>query len=170
MDHPTTPRPTGGAPANGTARSREAILSALTAFPEELGRLINGQPPEALMRPGSDGGWGVIEILCHLRDWEEIYLDRAQAIVQQDRPHLPAFDDELWAIERDYRGQAPQQTFEQFRELRRQLVELLQSLPAEGWARVGDHAHHGEISIQWLANHIVNHDEEHLTQARDALA
>jgi hypothetical protein len=151
-------------------RSREAILSGLTAFPEEMARLMSGQSPETLMRPGSDGGWGVIEILCHLRDWEEIYLDRAHAIVEQERPHLPAFDDELWAIERDYRGQDPHQTFEHFRELRTRLVELLQSLPAEAWARVGDHGLHGEISLQWLANQIVNHDEEHLIQARDALA
>lgn len=155
----------------GTARTREAILTALAAYPDELARLVfAGGDPEALMRPASDGGWGVVEILPHLRDWEEIFLDRARAIVEQDRPHLPAYDDELWAIERDYRGQDPHATFEHFRELRSRLVDYLRALPPEAWDRVGEHGAFGEITLQWMANHVVDHDQEHLQQARDALA
>jgi hypothetical protein len=153
-----------------STREREAIVAELGAFPEELGRALDGQPPEALVRPASDGGWGVIENLCHLRDWEEIFLERARAIVAHDRPHLPAYDDELWAIERDYRGQDPGETFEHFRELRERLVAFLAELPEAAWARTGDHAVLGEVSLRWLTNHMCDHDEEHLTQIREALA
>ena len=151
-------------------RTREAILAALAAFPEELARTLDGQPTEALVRPASDGGWGVIENLCHLRDWEEIFLERARSIAEQDRPHLPAYDDELWAIERDYRGQDPHQTFEHFRELRSRLVDFLGELPPDAWSRVGDHGLYGEISLEWMLDNICAHDEEHLTQIREALA
>lgn len=152
-------------------RSPEEIISALAAFPDDLGRSLSSvEDPEALSRPASDGGWGVVEILPHLRDWEEIYFDRATALIEEDQPYLPGFDDTLWSIERDYRGQDPLETFESLRTLRERTVELLRSLPASAWARTGEHGYFGEISLQWLADHIVDHDQEHLQQVRDALA
>ena len=152
-------------------RSREALLLQLAAFPDEFARgVLAGHDDEALKRPASDGGWGVVEILPHLRDWEAIYAERMRAMVEQDRPHLPAYDDELWAIERDYRGQHPRMAFEEFRDARRRLVAYLEALPEEAWTRTGVHAAFGEISVQWLADHICDHDAEHLAQARDALS
>jgi hypothetical protein len=151
-------------------RSREAILDDLAGFPEEFRRLVLAENDrEALMRPASDGEWGVVEILPHLRDWEEIHLERAHLIAEQETPHLPAYDDTLWDIERDYRGQDPWETFEQFKALREQLVAFLAALPPEAWARQGEHAGYGLISLQWLANHFTEHDQGHLRQAMDAL-
>lgn len=152
-------------------RTPEEIISALEAFPDELGRAISGvSDPEALYRPASDGGWGVVEILPHLRDWEEIYYERITKLLEEDGPYLPGYDDSLWSIERDYRGQDPKETYESFQSLRARTVELLRSLPASAWERAGEHGYFGEITLQWLANHIVDHDQEHLQQVRDALA
>jgi hypothetical protein len=150
-------------------REREALFGALAALPDELQRTLQGHSPESLTRPASDGGWGVVENLCHLRDWEEVFLERAHAIVEQERPLLPAYDDELWSIERDYRGQDPTRTLGQFRELRTRLMALLTGLDQAAWSRIGQHASFGEISLHWLANHICDHGEEHLQQIRDAL-
>ncbi|HEV2107834.1 MAG TPA: DinB family protein [Thermomicrobiales bacterium] len=151
-------------------RSPDEVLAALAAFPNEIARMIADQSDEALMQPARDGGWGVVEILPHLRDWEEIFLQRAQAILKHEQPELPAHDDELWAIERDYRGQDPRATLDHFRELRGQVVELLGEAPPEAWERTGQHAVHDEITLLWLANSMSNHDREHLEQIRDALA
>ena len=143
----------------------------LGGFPDDLGRAIAAaEDREALMRPASDGEWGVVEILPHLRDWEEIYFDRLTKLVEEDRPYLPGYDDALWSIERDYRGQDPHATFEAFRALRDRTVELLRSLPESAWTRGGEHGYFGEITLQWLADHIADHDHEHLQQVRDALA
>lgn len=161
---------TGARRVTGPLRPPDALLAALAATPDELARAIDGQPDEALVRPASDGGWGVIENLAHLRDWDEIFLERAHAIVEQERPHLPAYDDELWAIERDYRSQSPRPTFDQFRDLRGRLVSLLEDLPAEDWERVGDHGLYGQITLRWMIDHITDHDHEHLAQIREALA
>ena len=152
-------------------RSPEAIVSALETFPEELSRAVFGNDdPEALMRPASDGGWGVVEVLPHLADWEEIYLERLRRTAVEEHPYLAGFDDSLWSIERDYRGQDPRESFERFSDLRAATVEFLKSLPAESWTRAGEHGYYGEVTLQWLADHICDHDQEHLQQARDALA
>jgi len=154
------PTPTGSA----------ALVAALAAFPEELGRTLADRPAEALTRPASDGGWGVVENVCHLRDWEAIFLARARAMVDGVEPALPAYDDELWAIERDYRGDDPWRALAEFAGQRAELVRVLEGLPADGWQRRGRHEHHGEISIGWLAEEVRRHDEGHLAQIREALA
>ena len=156
--------------SKSAAAGHEALLQALAALPEDLARVVAGRPLDELVRPASDGGWGVIENLCHLRDWEEIFLERARAIVERERPDLPAFDDDLWAIERDYRGQDPGRVLERFRELRAQLVEFLAGLPAAAWQRRGVHAVHGEITLRWLIEELREHGEAHLAQIRQALA
>ena len=149
--------------------SGAAILPALAAFPDDLARTLNGQSAAALVRPASDGGWGVVENLCHMRDWEEIFLARARAIVERDRPELPVFDDELWPIERDYRGQPPDRVVQRLRDLRGQLVVLLTSLPDAAWQRTGLHGLRGEITLYDLVALLHQHCEEHLVQIQEAL-
>ena len=151
-------------------RSRNEVLRVLEHYPIEFKRTVLDQGDrEALMRPAFDGGWGIVEIIPHLRDWEEIYLDRATRILNEDRPALPGFDDTLWSIERDYRGQDPYETFDRFSALRAELVGVLKAATPEQWERVGIHGAYGEITLHWMADHICDHDEEHLQQARDAL-
>lgn len=159
-----------GTPGSSAERDLEALLAALAALPDELDRTIAGRPTETLLRPSRDGGWGAIENMCHLRDWEEIFVDRARAIVDQDRPELPAYDDELWAIERDYRGQNPERVMQRLRALREEFVGVLKGVPPEGWARTGYHADRGEIDLRWLAEHALQHGEEHLALLREAMA
>ena len=157
-------------PVGPPARSPEEVLAALAAMPEDLGRTLSNHSREDLVQPSRDGGWGVIEVLCHLRDWDEIFAERFRATVEQERPFLPTFDDELWPIERDYRGQDPGKTFERFRHLRTDLVAFLTDLPLEAWQRPAEHGAYGEVTLHWMADHVCDHDREHLEQVRDALA
>lgn len=147
-----------------------ALVTSLAAFPEELERTLADRSPEALTRPGRDGGWGVIENLCHLRDWEAVLLERVRAVIDGEHPALPAYDDELWAIERDYRGDDPRRVLATFRQHRTALVRLLTGLSAEAWARYGRHEVHGDVTVTWLIKHALEHDDEHLAQIREVLA
>jgi hypothetical protein len=156
---------------NGPVRTTEQILQCLNDSPDELARLVGAaHDADALRRPANDGGWGVVEILAHLRDWEAIYFERARRIVAESHPHLPGVDDTLWPIERDYRGQDPHESLEQFAAARGETVAFLRSLPSEAWMRTGEHGYYGTISLQWMGDHICTHDDEHAQQAREALA
>lgn len=152
-------------------RSREQILEDLTGFPDDLRRLLfSAHVDDALYRPGSDGGWGIVEILPHLRDWEEIYLERARRIVEEENPDLPGVDDALWPIERDYRGQDPREVFDDFSDLRQEHIDLLLELPPEAWSRTGEHSLYGPMTLGWMEDYVCDHDSEHLDQAREVLA
>lgn len=160
----------GGEPVSQTLRNRETILAELASLPVEFDRLvIRPYDRETLVQPAADGGWGVVEILPHLRDWEAIYFERAMAIVQEENPRLMAQDDSLWAIERDYRSQDPIETMAELGEMRERLVALLSELPPESWERTGEHSGFGRITLHWLMNQLCDHDREHLVQALNAV-
>lgn len=156
--------------ATSPTRTAATLAASLADFPLELERALEGYGQQALVRPASDGGWGVVENLCHLRDWEEVFRHRLDAILEQDHPALPALDDDLWAIERDYRGQEPKQVLEDFRKLRYGVLERLSELPPEGWDRTGVHEVNGVVTVRWIAERLSDHCEEHLAQIRDALS
>ena len=152
-------------------RTGDEIIEELASFPEEFERLIlRGHTDDQLVQPSSDGGWGVVEIVPHLRDWEAIYLARVHRILAEEHPTLEGYDDTLWSIERDYRGQDPRATFEELRASRAELVALVAALTPERWGRTGQHAYYGDVTLAWLCDHICDHDHEHLEQARDSLS
>ena len=153
-----------------TLRNRETILAELASLPVEFDRLvIRPYDRDTLVQPAADGGWGVVEILPHLRDWEAIYFERAMAIVQEENPRLMAQDDSLWSIERDYRSQDPIETMAELSEMRERLVALLSDLPPDSWGRTGEHSSYGRITLHWLMNQLCDHDREHLDQALNAV-
>jgi hypothetical protein len=153
-----------------TDLQRQQVVADLASFAGEMDRLLNGHPNEALTRPSSGGGWGVVEVLSHLLDWEEICLWRLEAVLLQDTPDLPAYDGALWDIEHDYRSQDPRTVLARFTEARRRFVALLEPLDEAGWQRGGNHSTVGPVTVEWLATHLRDHSREHIDQVREALA
>jgi hypothetical protein len=146
------------------------LIPDLEGFPDDLARLLQGYSVEALKRPASDGGWGVIENLGHLRDWEEIYLSRVERLLFEDNPELPVYDDQLWEIEHDYRGQDPHRVLDQLRAQRQQLVGRLREAPPESWERSGSLGGEKDVTLAMVVQRIRQHDLEHWQAVADALA
>jgi len=160
--------PPGSANGETAERSPGGILAALEAVPDDTGRLIADRSLEELQRPSQDGGWGVVEILAHLLDWEEITADRVARILDEERPELEEHDDSLWAIEHEYSSKDPVAVAERFIALRQDLVDRLRDLDEAGWertARLGAR----EVSLRTLLATLADHDAKHLAKAREVL-
>lgn len=151
-------------------RTPEGILADLAATIGEFQRLLNGRKLDDLAQPAQDGGWGIVEILPHMRDWELIYRDRLPMALEHDEPTLEEYDDSLWAIEHAYSEQDPETTWDEFRALREALVARLTAMSPDDWQRVVILPKQGRVTLQWLMNNLTAHDAKHLVQARDVLA
>jgi uncharacterized damage-inducible protein DinB len=58
---------------------------------------------EAMLSTRPDGkNWAAKEIVCHLRDTEELFFNRFQIIVSVNEPQFPPADADRWAAERQY--------------------------------------------------------------------
>ena len=156
--------------AGADLRPIENVLECQIGLVNDFVRLIAGKSHDALMQPDNDGGWGVVEILSHLLDWELVTHDRVHRLLNEDQPRLEEFDDSLWAVEHNYRANDPNRILAEIRRHRETLIGELEHLEPDSWQRTGLLERAGTISLHRLMNHMCNHDAKHLQQARDVLA
>ncbi|GEM_PF-193705 len=151
--------------ATMTMMNPERFIRAMQQTPVLLDALLCGVTQEraAAAVDGPDG-WNVIEIVCHLRDFEEIFFERARRIVAEDHPELPYYDHEVLAVERSYASQDLSAAFEAYRETRRQFVAWLQVRQPDEWARMGVHPEAGDYTLLEQAMQVSLHDVNHLEQ------
>lgn len=146
-----------------------AAIATLIATPRELERIFRDYSAQHLAQPSDDGGMSVVEVLCHLADWETINVERVARMIDDDHPELPNFDDTLWSVEHGYEEIAPDVALAGFVDRRHELLSLLAGLAPGQWQRTAWLEGRGDITIQWMIATVARHDEKHLTQVRDAL-
>ncbi len=118
---------------------------------------------------GSDG-WSVLYIMCHLRDYEDIFSERIFMLLDQDEPTmpLPINSDELIQINA-YAAQQLDLTFAVYLEKRRALVERLTALTPDQWERSGTLPTGDRVTVVEMAINIILHDHNHIDQIVRAL-
>lgn len=125
---------------------------------------------EARMFRDGGTGWTVLEVLCHLRDYESLFLERARLTVEQDAALLPNPDPNQLASERGYNQQDLQATYTDWVDQRNAFLTYLEGVEAAAWQRTGVHPRRGELSLEDQLTLIVWHDVNHIEQITRILA
>jgi len=147
-------------------KKRWDILSKLQETPRALASLLRGVPHEVLRRKPAPEKWSMLEIACHLRDVEQLFLERHAKMANHDRPALRMINQDELAVALKYNEDDPGAAMREFRALRTQTTALLSALAHQSWQRIGLHPKRGEFSIAAQAEIHVNHDANHLNQIR----
>ena len=141
------------------------LLDALNATPETLTGLLAGvSQAQAQSARGGDENWSVVEVVCHLREAEEISLQRTIAMRDQDVPQIIGYDQEAYARDRDYRHTDLRTALAAFAAYRKQHLAVLAALRPEQWQRSGEHNEFGRIAIFEMIIHKTSHDAIHCAQ------
>ena len=164
-------------------------VSRLGRTASELAAAIGGRDDAALSRRPDAKSWSATEIVCHLRDIEELCILRFHTMLAADDPLVfvagapptdPArwgiggevpfpLDPDRWAEERQYRRQDPHEALAAFHRRRQETNTLLGRLSTEQWRRGSIHPVHGRVTFEdWTAG-MAAHDDTHLDQLKRAL-
>lgn len=148
----------------------EKALRDLPKTPVILNVILRGVD-QARAQSATDGpdGWSVLEVLCHLNDYEQIFVKRAHAIVESDHPQFGPLDHDGWVKAHHYAEQNLADIFASFLSRRRAFLAFLRGLTPEQWQRVGVHHAWGELSVVELATNTTLHDVNHIEQIIKAL-
>ncbi|MCX7756610.1 MAG: DinB family protein [Anaerolineales bacterium] len=148
-----------------------ALLAALQAGPALLHHCTRITPPAKWsVRPAQDQ-WALTEIICHLRDVDtEVNLPRIESVLREENPILTGQDTDLWAEQRQYIQEDGATAFGEFVSARIRLLERLKSLPPHAWERPARHTIFGPTHLRELVGFMVQHDQAHIQQAREAIA
>ena len=150
---------------------REARLARLDRTVEELTAALSGQSPARLGQRPAPSAWAPIEIVCHLRDVEESFLDRFQQILAMDEPRFPRTSPDRWAEERQYRRQDAAAALAAFARRRGESLALLRRLTPPEWERAGVQLDsRGRRTLDDFLAVMAWHDDNHRDQLHRALA
>ena len=147
-------------------KKRWEILAKLADTPKALTALLRGVPEEILRRKPAPAKWSMLEIACHLRDVESLFLERSAKMASQDRPPLRLISQDELAASLQYNQDDPEAALSEFRSRRTETLALLGALAPQSWQRIGLHPKRGEFSIAAQTELQVSHDANHLNQIR----
>jgi hypothetical protein len=150
--------------------NKTKALTTLRKTPVILGALLQDVSQE-VAQSSTDGpdGWSVVEIICHVRDFEKIFCDRIELALAQDRPKFAIVDHLRLVEENDYAHQNLRAVLTELHERRQHTLTLLESLSDEQLARVGIHPEQGEGTVMEYFINIGLHEINHLEQTVKAL-
>lgn len=163
-------------------------LQRLERTADELAAAIHGRSDTDLSRRPDVKSWSAKEIVCHLRDVEELCILRFRTMLAMDEPKLlsvgampkdptewgitgsePPLDPERWAAERQYLRNDAARALAAFGRRRGESLQFLRRLAPEQWQRGSIHATLGRVSFaDWVAI-MAGHDDNHLAQVKRAL-
>ncbi len=167
----------------------EALISRLQQTPGELEQALAGRTDAELSRRPDAHSWAAKEIVCHLRDVEELFQIRFHTVVALDEPRILVLgasandlapwriggsighplDPARWAEERQYLRNDTREALAAFRRRRTEVLALLQSLSPAEWRRGGIHLSQGRLTLaDWVAR-LAAHDDNHVDQLNRAL-
>ena len=170
-------------------QSLERRLARLARTPGELDEALRTQGADLLVRRPDPSSWSATEILCHLRDVEELFRIRFHTMLAQDNPKILTLsadpsdlaawgiggavghplDPDRWAEDRLYARDDPGHALSGFRRQRAETLALLHSLSNEKWLRGGIHSLRGCLTLgDWVAS-LAAHDDNHVDQLLRAL-
>src|SRR5437660_2023611 len=86
------------------ARTRRSPMSSLAALidnylagPRTLRQAVAGLSREQLLARPVPGKWSVLEVVCHLADFEPVFGDRMKRVIALEQPTLLGADENRFA-------------------------------------------------------------------------
>lgn len=144
---------------------RERQIHSMRLTCEILGNILGKVSDERArrLRDGADG-WSIVEIVCHLRDFDEIFQARALMMLEQEGANLPGYDHEAMAIERGYQSESLGDAYDALASSRQRFAAFFESLTAAQWACAGLHPERGPFGMTDALMQVCAHDLDHLEQ------
>ena len=141
-----------------------SAFESLAATPAALRALLGGLDEEVVETP-ADEGWSPKDVVAHLLISERLRaVERIRAVVERERPALPGYDENEELERSGFRARPAGELLDDFERQRAAHVEWLRGLPAEAFARTGEHSEVGAVTAGELLHHIAYHDQQHLGQ------
>jgi DinB superfamily len=146
-------------------------MQRLSRTADEIGAALEGQGEGVLCRRPDAKNWAAKEVVCHLRDTEEVFGARVeQILVMEVDPTLIVSDADRLAEERQYLRNDAGEALAAFRQRRVETLQTFAKLAGGQWEKGGIHPALGRITIDGFLSVMAWHDDNHLDQLRRALA
>jgi uncharacterized damage-inducible protein DinB len=151
------------------AMPRDEQVDRMRRAPDDLAAAIRGQSEAVLTKRPDETNWAANEVLCHLRDVEELFQVRMQMMLATEALKLLPIEPDRWAEERQYLRNDAEHALRAFRRRREETLAFLAGLKPEDWRRTAVHPARGPMALADFVTLLSWHDENHLEQLKRAV-
>src|SRR5262245_44710488 len=146
----------------------EQRLARMSRTADELAAAIHGQSDALRSRRPDEKNWAANEVICHLRDVEEVYLARLQTMLLNDELKLYASPSRVsrWAGERQYLKCDADIALAAFRGLREETLAFMRERTPDEAQRACIHSTGGRMTMGDFMSFLAWHDDNHLELRR----
>lgn len=110
--------------------------------------------------------WSIKEVVCHLRDVDRIFRERADKMLDEDEPFLRGFNPDELAEESGYKRQIWEEALAEFQTRRAQNLTFSKQLQPMQWLKRAIHQERGSIGMLEIVKSLNSQTEMHLEQIR----
>jgi uncharacterized damage-inducible protein DinB len=142
---------------------------AIELTPTTLRRLIDCVPHERYGEAVAPDRFSLTEMVAHLADWEDVFLDRMRLAHEAPGSPVELHDEGERAIEKHYSTRDLQHELDVFENRRRDTVDFLNTLAPADWKKTFQHPERGPLTIQDQVTMLLGHDLYHLEQTSQYL-
>ncbi len=140
----------------------QEIIAKYDHGPTQLRDAILGLSSIQLRIPAPPGAWSVLQIVCHIADFELVYADRMKRVVAEDRPTLFGGDPDVFAAKLAYAQRNLEEELDVIMSVRREVSRFLKTLTPVDFDRTGEHSTDGPLSLTQLLGRIAGHIPHHV--------
>ncbi len=137
------------------------LINEYAAGPELLRQAARGLTREQMLARPVPGKWSVLEVVCHVADFEIVGADRIKRTIAEDVPTLADGDENVFASRLAYTSRELEEELQVIGSIRAQVTRILRSLAEEDFTRIGRHSSAGPLTLaQYVergARHIPHH-------------
>jgi hypothetical protein len=123
-----------------------------------VARIVRTVPADRLRATKFDQ-WSAVEIIGHLADSAEIFADRVQRCIDEDRPAIASYDQDALAAERRNNERDPMELSRRLSAAHSRIIQLLQRPGAA--RRPAIHSEYGEVDAGHFAAYQADHSHGH---------
>lgn len=138
---------------------------AIELTPSALRRIVDCVRVDKLQEKIEEDRFSLTEMVAHLADWEDIFLDRMRLAHEHPGSTVVAYDEGERAVEKHYATRDIQHELDVFENRRRDTVDFLRSLCPDDLRKSFRHPERGDVSIEEALTMLLGHDLYHLEQA-----
>jgi hypothetical protein len=129
---------------------RVDLLAALEAVASQLSQAVARLPDKSWHQSIGPGSATPHFLLFLMHELEaQVFSPNLLRMINEDRPTLPAFDQEAWMAGHYAMDKPVANLLDEFGKLRHHELDWLRKLPPQGWSRLARHPWWGMRTLQW---------------------
>ncbi len=138
------------------------LIDEYLTGPTHLRSAISGMSDEDIDAAPVPGKWSTRQVICHLADFETIYIDRMTRTIAEDQPTIFDGDPVRFAQSLAYERREIEEELQFIDFARRPMARILRALPPMEFRKQAFHSAKGVMTLTTLLQRITAHIPHHL--------